>query len=76
MNQFVLHGTVFICFYCISLAFHKVEEIASKRKQDANRKHAISSFIASMATHPASIHAMQEFAAHVFVYSGFVIPSH
>lgn len=71
LQHVVINALIFIGFYFIALAHHCI----TNRCSPGHAGHMSASLFAASLS-PAVHDAMRDFAAHIVVYSGYIIPSH
>jgi hypothetical protein len=69
----MLNAVVFGAFALIAFSFDTVEKRLSH--VNARKVRHIAGLVA-VASHPATIHTLQDYAVHLLIYSGYIIPGH
>jgi hypothetical protein len=84
-----IHLLAFLCFLGLSVGGHALGqycETRRKRKAEAEaeqasvaatlHRHTVVALVGSSVFHPTTLEALKEFAVHIVVYSGAVLPKH
>lgn len=62
-------------FFGLSAAFHIAQEkLKHKYGNRISSGHAV--LVAAAVSHPITWHSLQEYAVHIVIYSGYILPKH
>lgn len=67
----MIDAIILFAFVGIAVSFDSLEQHLPKRVHVRRLAGAL-----AIAVHPTTLHALHEFAVHVIVYSGYVLPVH
>lgn len=80
-----IHVAAFFCFLALSFGAHMLQHYCQKRRErktglpepaKALHAHGVIAIIGSTVFHPTTLEAVKEFAVHIVVYSGMILPKH